>query len=145
MRKVDTYEYVTMLKGLIEEGHEVNMVIAGSSMAPFLCNERDCVYLKAPDGKLKVGDIVFFQRPGGQYILHRICRIKKDGYYIVGDAQTQIEGPVSREQIFAVATAAKRKGKMIGHGDFWWDFFEKVWPRVIPLRPAIRRLYGLIK
>lgn len=145
MRKVDTYEYVTMLKGLIEEGHEVNIVVAGFSMTPFLCNERDYVHLKAPDRKLKVGDIVFFQRPSGQYILHRICRIKKDGYYIVGDAQTQIEGPVSREQIFAVATAANRKGKMIGHGDFWWDFFEKVWPRVIPLRPAIRRLYGLIK
>lgn len=145
MRTVDTYEYVSVLKELVEEGKEVSMLVSGNSMSPFLRHERDSVFFKAPDRELRVGDIVFFQRLNGRYILHRICRIKKDGYYIVGDAQTQVEGPISREQIFAIVTKVKRKGQWIEPGNFWWEFFEKVWPRVIPLRPAIEKLYGIIR
>ena len=142
MRRVDTYEYVSLLKGLVEEGREVRMLISGSSMAPFLIHERDSVCFRAPDRPLRVGDIVFFQRESGQYVLHRICKIKNDGYYIVGDGQTQIEGPVRREQIFALVTKVQRKGRWLGPGDFWWGFFSKVWIRLIPLRPLFSRVYG---
>ena len=38
--------------------------------------------------------LVFFKRRNGQYIMHRIHHVKPDGYYIVGDAQCMIEGPV---------------------------------------------------
>ena len=145
MRTVDTYEYVSVLKELVEEGKEVSMLVSGNSMSPFLRHTRDTVFFKAPGRELRVGDIVFFQRLDGRYILHRICRIKDDGYYIVGDAQTQVEGPISRDQIFAIVTKVKRKGQWIEPGNFWWEFFEKVWPRVIPLRPAIEKLYGIIR
>lgn len=37
----------------------------------------------------------------------------------------------------ALVTAVRRKGKLLQPGSFWWDFFEKVWIRVIPLRPGI--------
>ena len=36
--------------------------------------------------------------------------LKKEEYYLIGDAQTVIEGPIQREQIFAVVTKVKRKG-----------------------------------
>ncbi len=58
-------------------------------------------------------------------------------FYIAGDAQIQIEGPVRQDQIFAVVTSAERKGKRIEKGNFTWDFFEKVWIRIIPLRPFL--------
>ena len=80
MKQVDTYEYVYVLKELVEEGREVSMIISGSSMSPFLCHERDRVFFKAPDRPLRVGDMVFFQRRSGQYVLHRICKVK-DGSY----------------------------------------------------------------
>ncbi len=143
MKKVDTFEYVSVLKELVEEGREVSMLISGSSMSPFLCHGRDQVYFKAPDRPLRVGDMVFFQRRSGQYVLHRICKVKDDGYYIVGDAQTAIEGPVSREQIFALVTRVRRKGRILAPGDFWWEFFARVWVRLIPLRPLLVRAYGL--
>ena len=98
--------------------------------------------MKAPDRPLRVGDMVFFQRRSGQYVLHRICKVKDGGYYIVGDAQTAIEGPVSREQIFALVTRVQRKGRILAPGDFWWEFFARVWVRLIPLRPLLIRLYG---
>ena len=145
MKQVDTYEYVSVLKELVEEGREVSMIISGSSMSPFLCHERDRVFFKAPDRPLRVGDMVFFQRRSGQYVLHRICRIKDGSYYIVGDAQTAIEGPVAREQIFALVTKVQRKGRILAPGDFWWEFFTRVWVKLIPLRPVLSRIYGLIR
>ena len=145
MKQVNTYEYVSVLKELVEEGREVSMSISGSSMSPFLCHERDRVFFKAPDRPLRVGDMVFFQRRSGQYVLHRICRIKDGSYYIVGDAQTAIEGPVAREQIFALVTKVQRKGRILAPGDLWWEFFARVWLRLIPLRPVLTRIYGLIR
>ena len=144
MKVVNTREYVGMLKELTEEGKEVSMMIFGSSMAPFLIHARDMIYFKKPDRKLKKGDMVFFQRETGQYVMHRIWKIRPEGYYIVGDAQTQIEGPVKREQIFALITKVRRKERWMKPGDFWWEFFEHVWLHMIPLRHVLMRWYAKV-
>ncbi len=144
MKTVDTREYVSVLKGLVEEGKEVSMMISGFSMAPFLVNQRDYILFEQPKRPLKKGDMVFYMRPSGQYVMHRICEVASDGYYIIGDAQTEIEGPVKREQIFALITKVKRKGRWIGPGDFWWEFFEKVWIRMVPVRMAVLKGYSLM-
>lgn len=145
MKVVDTYEYVSVLKELTEQGSNVSMLIAGNSMSPFLVHQRDYIYFEKPKRALKKGDMVFFQRRSGQYVMHRICKVRKDGRYdIIGDNQQMIEEGISREQIFALITGVKRKGKMTGPGDFWWEFFEKIWIRIIPLRPVVRKLYSLV-
>ena len=41
-------------------------------------------------------------------------------------------------------TAVRRKEKLLQPGSFWWDFFEKVWIRVIPLRPGIAAAYSAL-
>ncbi|MBQ4264946.1 MAG: S24/S26 family peptidase [Clostridia bacterium] len=142
MRYVNTNEYVDVLRGLTEEGHEVSMLVSGSSMSPFICHQRDSIYFKKPDAPLKAGDMVFYQRESGQYIMHRILRAYAGEYDIVGDAQTEIERGVKREQIFAIVTRVKRKGKMIQPGDFWWEFFARVWTKMIPLRPVFAAAYA---
>lgn len=145
MKVVDTYEYVSVLRELTEQGKNVSMLIAGSSMSPFLAHQRDFIYFEKPKRKLKKGDMVFYQRQSGQFVMHRICKVNKDGtYHIVGDAQTLIEKDIRRDQIFALITAVKRKGKLIGPGNFWWEFFEKIWIRMIPLRPVANKIYSLI-
>ena len=141
MKVIDTREYVSVLKQLTDDGREVSMRIAGNSMAPFLILERDTIFFRKPEAKLKKGDMVFFKRRNGQYIMHRIHHVKPDGYYIVGDAQCMIEGPVAGEQIFAVVTKVIRKGKTIQPGDFWWEFFRHVWLHMIPLRRPVMALY----
>jgi hypothetical protein len=138
---LDTKEYVSALRELTEAGQEVSVRIFGSSMVPFLGDGRDEVLIKKPDRELKVGDVVFFQRDSGRYILHRIWKIKPEGYYIVGDSQEEIEGPVRQEQIFAYVTRARRKGKWVGPGNFWWEFFEHVWIYMVPVRRVFIRSY----
>lgn len=144
MREVDTQEYLSVLKELVEEGHHVSLLISGSSMSPFLIHHRDTIYFKKPDRELKVGDMVFYRRGNGKYIMHRIRRIRPEGFYMIGDAQTEIEGPLQREQIFGLITAVERKGKRIQPGDFWWEFFARVWLRIIPLRGLINRIYNAL-
>ena len=145
MRKIDTNEYISTLRELTEEGREVGLTISGSSMSPFLIHERDYICFKKPDRELRRGDMVFYQRESGQFVMHRILKVKAEGYYIIGDAQTEIEGPVRREQIFAVITRVKRNDKWIQKGNFWWEFFEHVWPCIIPLRRLVVRLYTKMK
>lgn len=145
-RIVDIYEYMPVLRELIEEGKEVSFTVTGNSMSPFIVHGRDQIIIEKPVDKWKKGDIGFFQRANGAYILHRICRIDKQGNcWFVGDGQQDIEGPILQEQIFAKVTAVKRKGKWIRKGNFWWEFFARFWIRVIPLRPWFHRLYGVLK
>ena len=62
MKTIDTKEYLSVLKDLVEQGQEVRLTISGDSMTPFLIHNRDVVFFKAPDRDLRKGDIVFFQR-----------------------------------------------------------------------------------
>ena len=134
MKKVDTFEYVSVLKELVEEGREVSMVICGSSMSPFLIHQRDSIRFRKPDRPLRRGDMVFYQRDSGQYVMHRICRVRPAGYDLIGDAQTEIEGPIRRDQIFALVTAVRRKGRWIGPRQFWWPFLMKLYAELISRR-----------
>lgn len=145
MKTIDTREYVSVLRELTEEGREVQMVIAGGSMSPFLCHGRDVIYFRKPEKDPVRGDMVFYQRDNGQFVMHRVRWVRPEGYYIIGDAQTQTEGPVRRDQIFAVITRVKRKGRWIVPGDFWWEFFARVWIRMIPLRRPMVKCYGCMK
>ena len=145
MKKMDTREYVSALRELVEEGKEVSMLISGSSMSPFLIHGRDYIFFKKPDRKLRKGDMVFYQRENGQYVMHRICKVKSDGYYLIGDVQKESEGPIKRRQIFAIITKVKRKGKYIQPGHFWWEFFAKIWVNIIPLRDIANQIAIKIK
>ena len=141
MKIVETTEYLSVLRELVEEGREVRLKIAGESMVPFLREHRDEVFFRKPIEELKKGDIVFYQRECGQFVMHRIQKVKPEGYFIIGDNQTVVEGPVAKEQVFGLVTRVIRDGKIMEPGDFWWDFFAHVWIRIIPLRRFVMRVY----
>lgn len=152
---VDTGEYISSLLELINEGHEVSLPVVGSSMTPFLGDGRDRVFLQEPEGELKKGDVVLYRRDNGDYVLHRICRVRRSNYNdnnstaelydIVGDAQTRIERGVRREQILAKVIRIERKGKLKTPGNIYWLFFQYIWVNIIPMRHLILRVYTAIR
>lgn len=143
-RKVDAQTYLPALLELVDQGKTVPLVITGNSMSPFMIHERDSILIGPITRPLRKGDMAMFRRRNGQFVMHRICRVDSEGrFYFVGDAQTQIEGPIDREQVRGLITAVRRKGVWIREGDFWWEFFEHVWLYVIPLRRFLCRLYGV--
>lgn len=76
--------------------------------------------------------------------MHRIHHINKEGkLFIIGDAQVDMEGPIDKEQVFAIITKVKRKGKWIAPGDFLVGVFEHIWLHLIPFRRFLMKLYGI--
>lgn len=138
-------ELVEDLLAAMQDTQAVPLVISGSSMAPFLVHGRDTVYLSKIERAPKRGDMIFYRRGNGTYILHRVFRAGEDACDMVGDAQTGIEPGIRREQMLAIVTAVRRKGKPQKPGCFWWDFFEKIWIRLVPVRPLLARCYGLFR
>lgn len=132
-------EYRELLKN--EEIEALPLIISGNSMAPFLIHGRDTVYLSRLERPVRRGDVLLYQRTGGAYILHRVYAVKDDSYTMVGDGQVQLEPGIRREQVIAVMTSAIRKGKRQAPGSFWWEFFEKVWIHMVPVRMRVWRTY----
>lgn len=144
-RIVDIDTYMPVLQELLKQGKEVPLLITGNSMSPFLIHKRDEILISPPDGKWKKGDMAFFQRTNGAYVMHRIVKIEPEKkYYFIGDGQLIVEGPIEEAQIFGKITAVKRKNRWIGPGNFWWEFFEHVWLECIAIRPLLCKGYGLM-
>ena len=148
-RIVDTGAYISSLVELVRDGHEVSLPVVGSSMVPFLGDGRDRVFLQKPEGRLKKGDVVLYQRDNGDYVLHRICRVRKrDGtelFDLVGDAQTRIEPGIRREQICAKAARIERKGKIREPGSLYWWIFQHIWVNILPMRRPVLKIYSTIR
>lgn len=139
----DAATYMPLLREVLEQG-AVTLTVTGNSMAPFLLHGRDQIRFEKLTSPVRRGDMVFFQRCGGQYVMHRVLRVAGEGVYLIGDGQQQVEGPIAPEQLFARVTGVCRKGKWIGPGQFWWDFFAGPWLTLLPLRPLLRPLARLI-
>jgi hypothetical protein len=135
-------ELIPPLLELLKETDCVPLVISGSSMTPFLVHHRDTVYLSRIHRPLQRGDMILYRRDNGRYILHRIYRAEPDGYTLVGDAQTALEHGIRPDQILALVSAVRRKGRYLGPGSFWWLFFRHIWIRMVPIRPWILSIYS---
>ena len=144
-RIVDIDAYMPVLRELLAQGQSVSLTVTGESMSPCLRHGRDQIRLAAVTAPPQRGDMVFFRRRNGQYIMHRVLRRMPDGNYaIIGDGQQQVESPIAPEQIFAVVTQVCRKGVWLGPESFWWRFFAGPWLTLLPLRPLLRRMARFI-
>ncbi|MCR5703909.1 MAG: S24/S26 family peptidase [Eubacterium sp.] len=73
-------EKITIQQCLKEQGFYMAGV-HGDSMMPMLRQGKDVVKIVPAKGILKELDLPLYQRPTGEYVLHRIIAVK-DGYYI---------------------------------------------------------------
>lgn len=134
-------EYTELLKA----GAELPLSVSGASMLPFLYPGRDAVFLKAPSGEFKRGDILLYRRTNGRYILHRLQKIRDDGLYFAGDAQDVIEGPVLPEQVVGTVTGVRRHGRYVGRKSPSWLFYKYVWRLSLGCRGRMFTLFRRIK
>lgn len=141
MRELDTREYISTLREVVKEGHEVPVIVSGSSMSPFLIHHRDTIIIGPVKNPLSRGDMVFYERPSGQFVMHRVRRVRPEGIYLIGDAQTVTEGPLSADRVFAIVKAVRRKGRLLDSKSWLWRFFSTIWLSIIPFRPFIINIY----
>lgn len=137
------------IEKLLQEGNNIRIRPQGYSMYPVLVPGRDEVIVE-PLGtkKLRRGDVVLYRRDksaGGILVLHRIWRVKSDGFYMVGDNQKEIEGPLCPEQIKGSMAAMYRKGKYISVKNPCYRSLTGIWLWLRPVRPAISKTAATLK
>ncbi len=112
----NNYTY-SMLEPIMTEklnaGATVTIQPKGTSMMPLIRQGQDEVVLKKPTARLKKYDIVFYKRASGQFVLHRVIKVRKNDYVICGDNQTEYEYGITDDMVLAVVDAIKKDAKLI--------------------------------
>ena len=102
----------------------------GTSMRPLIRQGKDVMIISSLDhlGRdLRKMDVPLYKRESGQYVLHRIIKINKDGYVIRGDNTYSNEHGVTDHQIIGVLTGVIRNGKEISVNSFGYKVYSYFW------------------
>ncbi len=129
-------EIYPIIKEKIDDGGVVKLPITGNSMLPLLVWGRDTVDLVKCENPKK-GDIIFYLRDNGQFVLHRIVGVDEKGYILCGDNQWNLEYGIQDRHIIAVVTSITRKGKEFDVTKTSYKIYSKLWMKVLPIRKYI--------
>lgn len=141
---VDSEDLVSIIKQTFDSGGIFRLLVTGGSMFPFIKHMRDSVILTHPSKrKLKRGEIVFIEREPNILVLHRVFKMKPDGFIMNGDAQLWDEF-VPFSQVFAVVSKIERKGRLISCDNKLYRFISELWMLLRPFRGFIFKCAGLI-
>jgi len=128
----------TMVKEILAKGNSVRLAVTGTSMYPFLREHVDSVELaEFSILSIRTGYIVLILRDNGEYVMHRIVKRSEESFYMAGDAQNWIEGPVRYDQIVAVVKKVWRNEKQVECSNALWRIYSKIWMGLMPLRGII--------
>jgi hypothetical protein len=137
--ELDLKEFWPLINETISTGGEFRLFHKGTSMMPLLRQGIDSVLLVSPTN-IKKNDIVLYERPSGQLVMHRIIKVKRNSYLICGDNQYILEKGITDKNMLA-------KVKGIYRGDEYFDINNKQYRkylRKLPFRRfKIKLLYAL--
>ena len=134
-------ELMPLIRERLAAGESVRFSPHGTSMLPLLKDGRDQVILSPLPDKLKKYDLPLYQRENGQYVLHRIVKVRDD-YTCMGDNQFTPETGLHKAQMIAVVTAFfrdKRKYGVLAPG-YW--LYCRFWHYSRPVRWLWRKCAG---
>lgn len=133
-------------EALLLEGRTIQFQPIGYSMYPLFVPERDQAVV-APIGDItpRRGDVVLYRRDGGILVLHRIWKRGRDGFYLVGDNEHKIEGPLRRDQIKGILVGIVRKGRYFTVNNLLYRAASGLWLWLRPFRPGLARMASVLK
>ena len=111
--------------------------VNGRSMYPLIRVRQDRVMLVHTDpAELRQGDIVLFpwKGKGGNYCLHRICRIDGDRVQTLGDGNRRPDRWIPKTEILGKAVMIQRGKRQIYCGDPKWMRRWRIWNALLPIR-----------
>ena len=97
--------------------------------------------LRVPSSRLKRFDVALYRR-GGDYVLHRVIKVRDGSYLIRGDNTFTLES-VRDDAVIGVLTDFVRKGKEHGVTERGYRAYVKIWNAIYPLRFLLARLRRL--
>ena len=147
-RSAITSGTLPLIMSALEDGQAFAVHPIGYSMFPFFSGNRDTLFLTKPVFPLHRGDIVLYRRTNGVFVVHRIHHITTDNssssYYMLGDNQTWIEGPLQESQIHGVVSSYVRKGRKIDcPANKWYNLLWRIWMLLRPCRPVFLKAWRI--
>lgn len=125
-------------EALLLEGKTIQFQPIGYSMYPLFVPGRDqAVVAPIRNVMPRRGDVVLYRRDGGILVLHRIWKREGDRFYLVGDNEHQIEGPLRRDQIRGILVGIIRKGRYFSVNHLLYRAASGLWLWLRPLRPYL--------
>lgn len=134
------------LEQLLWEGTIIRIKPQGYSMYPLFIPGRDEALIRQADSTdCHRNDVVLYRRDQGILVLHRICRITSDGFYMVGDNQYDVEGPLRQEQIIGKLIAVNRNNREFSVKNPLYQFVSSLWLFLLPVRPFCFKLTAFLR
>jgi hypothetical protein len=134
---------MTKFEDVIERDGRLVYTNIGDSMRPLIRQDRDLLIIAKPQGRLKKYDVPLYKRDNGQYVLHRVLKVRPDDYVICGDNRYAKEYGISDRHIIGVLTAVVRDGKEMPITDWRYKAYVHLWCDFFPIRAVI--IYGRMK
>ena len=125
---VEKEQYLNVL----ESTGTLTFVPNGNSMWPFIKNRSQTVIIQKPSAPLKVYDVVFYLRPDGNYVLHRIIADQGDVYLVRGDSLLVTE-QVPKSWIIGVMTGFYKGKTFVSANDSKYLAEVEKWHKHSPL------------
>ncbi|MCX7709016.1 MAG: S24/S26 family peptidase [Clostridia bacterium] len=145
LKKVKAELMMPLVKDILKSGGSTRITVTGMSMVPFLRENIDSVELSPISFEMiSLGDIVMVLRDTGEYVLHRVLRKEKDCFFMIGDAQHWIEGPLRPDQLVAGVTAVCRRNTRIDCSATAWRLLSMLWIYMLPLRISSFKLRSFL-
>ena len=116
----------------------------GTSMLPLLRERRDFMIIEKPRGRLKKYDVPLYKRDNGQYVLHRILKVRKEDYVLCGDHCYNREYGITDRHIIGVLTGVVRDGRTYPVTDFRYRLYVHIWCDFFYIRALLLRTKGVL-
>ena len=137
-------DYEELIREVLASGGEFRLYPHGTSMLPLLRQGRDSVSLRQVDSSIRKGDILFYQRPDGSFVLHRVRAVTPNGLTMMGDNQTLPERGVALDWVIGRVTRIFRDDKEVICDGLRYSLYRKLWQFTI-LRGLFLKLYHLLE
>ena len=117
----------------------------GDSMLPLIREGHDLLVIEPVQGRLKKYDVPLYRRDSGQYVLHRILRVRTRDYVLCGDNRWHRETGITDRQIIGRLAAVIRNGKEIPVTAPLYRLYVHLWCDLFPVRALLLRLGSLCR
>ena len=136
---VDNTALFEEIRAMLAQGLDARFTVSGNSMWPTLAHNRDSVVVRACT-KPKRGDVVLLCPMEGQYLLHRVYKVRKDRIYTCGDGNCFRDGAFPVSCVMGTVVTLERKGKQIPVSSLRYRLCTTLWRWAYPVRRLLLKI-----
>ena len=143
--KVNLVDLENIIVDKLNEGGSVTFSPRGTSMLPMLVEGEDTITLVKVNRKIRKYDVIFYKRDDGAYVLHRVVKIKKDGYVLRGDNQYINEYGIKDDMVIGILSSYTKKDRQYSIDTFRYKLYCRFWVNTKLIRRILNKIKHLFR